>query len=102
MPSSDSPLTGIVTEKLVDAGEIVAPRAPLLLVADLDTPWANVFIDERDVPRFKLGQPATVFTDAGGRGPAGHADLHFVARRSSRRATCRPPTSAPSWCIARR
>ena len=60
-----SPAAGIVTQKLVDAGEIVAPRTPLLVVTDLDHAWANVFVPEPAMPRIKLGQAATVRTDAG-------------------------------------
>ena len=66
-----SPVAGIVTQKLVDAGETIAPRTPVVAVADLDRPWANVYIDERMVPRIRLGQPATVHTDAGGPGLPG-------------------------------
>ena len=58
---------GVVTQKLVDAGEIVAPRATLVVVTDLDHAWANVFVQEQAVPRIKLGQDATVRTDAGSR-----------------------------------
>ena len=56
---------GVVTQKLVDAGEIVAPRTPLVIVTDLDHAWANVFVPEPAAPRIKLGQAATVRTDAG-------------------------------------
>ena len=66
-----SPADGIVTQKLVDAGEVVAPRMPLLVVTDLDHAWANLFVPEPIIPRVKLGQPATVFTDAGGEGLQG-------------------------------
>jgi HlyD family secretion protein len=66
-----SPVTGTVTQKLADSGEIVPPRAPILVVTDLDNAWANVFVPEPMVPRIKLGQPATVFTDAGGEGLPG-------------------------------
>ena len=66
-----APVGGIVTEKLVDAGELVAPRTPLVVITDLDHAWANVFVDEPLVPRLTLGQPATLFTDAGGAGVAG-------------------------------
>lgn len=62
-----SPLTGVVTTKLVDQGEIVAPRTPLVVVADLDHAWANVYVDEPLVPRLTLGQKATLVTDAGQR-----------------------------------
>jgi HlyD family secretion protein len=60
-----SPTGGVVTQKLVDAGEMVAPRTPIVVVADLDHAWANVFVPEPAVPRLALGQSATVRTDAG-------------------------------------
>jgi HlyD family secretion protein len=66
-----APLGGIVTERVADVGEIVAPRAPLLVVADLDHAWANVYVDEPVVPRLRIGQMATLFTDAGGPGIPG-------------------------------
>jgi HlyD family secretion protein len=66
-----SPVAGVVTQKLADAGEILAPRAPIVNIVDLDHAWANIYIDEPLVPRLRLGQPATIFTDAGGAGLAG-------------------------------
>jgi len=65
------PVAGIVTQRLADAGEILAPRTPLVVVADLDRAWANVYLDEPLVPRVTLGQAATLFTDAGGAGIPG-------------------------------
>jgi HlyD family secretion protein len=62
-----SPVSGIVTAKLADAGEIVAPRTPVVVVTDLDRAWANVYVDEPVVPRLRLGQTATLVTDAGQR-----------------------------------
>ena len=63
-----TPVAGIVTERLVDVGELVQPRAPLLIVTNLDEVWANVYVDEPTVPRLRIGQTATLFTDAGGPG----------------------------------
>ncbi len=65
------PVTGTVTQKLADAGELVMPRSPIIVVTDLDKAWANLFVPEPMVPRIKLGQAATVFTDAGGAGIPG-------------------------------
>jgi HlyD family secretion protein len=62
-----SPVSGTITSKLVDLGEMVAPRTPLAVVSDLDSAWANVYVDEPLVPQLRLGQPATVVTDAGDR-----------------------------------
>ena len=66
-----SPVSGVVTQKLVDAGEIVMRGTPVVVVTDLDNAWANVFVPEPMVPRVKLGQPAKVVTDAGGEGLSG-------------------------------
>ncbi len=66
-----APAGGIVTQKLVEAGEMVGPRAPVAVIADLDRAWADVFVPEPTVPLLKIGQPATLFTDAGGQGIAG-------------------------------
>jgi HlyD family secretion protein len=64
-------IAGIVTQKLVDAGEIVARGTPLIVITDLDNAWANLFVPEPMIPRVAIGQPATVFTDAGGPGIEG-------------------------------
>jgi HlyD family secretion protein len=66
-----SPVAGLVTEKLVEVGEVITPRAPALVVVDIDHAWADVFVPEPTVPQIRIGQPATVFTDAGGTGIAG-------------------------------
>jgi HlyD family secretion protein len=66
-----SPVAGVVTEKLIEVGEVIAPRAPALVIVDLDRAWADVFVPEPAVPRITLGQAATVFTDAGGAGLPG-------------------------------
>ncbi len=71
---------GVVTQKLVDAGELVAPRVPIVVVTDLAHAWANVFVPEPSVPRVKLGQAATVLTDAGGEGLKG--TVTFVSPRA--------------------
>jgi HlyD family secretion protein len=66
-----SPVGGIVTEKLVEVGEIIAPRAPALVIVDLDRAWADVFVPEPAIPQIKIGQAATVLTDDGGPGIPG-------------------------------
>jgi membrane fusion protein YbhG len=69
--SVTAPSAGIVTEKLAERGELLAPRTPVVVITDLDHAWADVFVDEPAVPRLRLGQPATLYTDAGGDGIAG-------------------------------
>ena len=62
-----SPVAGVVTAKLADAGEMLAPRSPVAAITDIDHAWANVYVDEPVVPRLRLGQPVTLVTDAGQR-----------------------------------
>ena len=75
-----APAAGVVTQRLADAGEVVAPRMPLLVLSDLDRAWANVFVPEPIVPRITLGQAATIFTDAGGAGLTG--SVTYVSPRA--------------------
>ena len=69
--SVTAPASGMVSQKLADEGELLAPRTPIVVVANLDEVWANVYVDEPLVPRVTLGQAATIFTDAGGPGIEG-------------------------------
>ena len=75
-----APIDGIVTARLLDPGEIVAPRAPVAVLLDLDHAWAEVFVDEPMIPRIRLGQAATVFTDAGGPGLTGK--ISYIASKA--------------------
>ncbi|MET0214257.1 MAG: efflux RND transporter periplasmic adaptor subunit [Vicinamibacterales bacterium] len=56
---------GVVTQKLADAGEQLAPLMPVVVVTDLDNAWANLYVPEPMIPRITIGQTATVLTDAG-------------------------------------
>lgn len=75
-----APVSGVVTSKLVEVGERVAPHQPLVIVSDLDHAWANVYVEEPIVPRIHLGQQAMVFTDAGGAGLPG--TVSFIASQA--------------------
>jgi HlyD family secretion protein len=75
-----APVAGVVTTKIAEVGEILQPRAPLVVITDLDHAWANVYVDEPSVPRLRIGQPATIFTDAGGPGISGI--VSFVADKA--------------------
>ena len=66
-----APVGGIISARLVEPGELVAAGTPVAVVLVLDHAWANVYVDEPAVPRLRLGQQATLFTDAGGEGVPG-------------------------------
>jgi HlyD family secretion protein len=62
-----APTGGIVPSKIQHAGEMAAPRSPIVVITDLDHAWANIYVDERLVPQLKIGQSVAIVTDAGQR-----------------------------------
>jgi HlyD family secretion protein len=62
-----APVSGIVTAKMVHAGELVARGTPIVTITNLDAAWANVYVDEPVVPTLRLGSKVTIVTDAGQR-----------------------------------
>ncbi len=62
-----APLSGVISSRLVEPGELVGPRTPLLVMIDLDHAWANAYVEEPFVTRLRIDEPATVVTEAGDR-----------------------------------
>lgn len=60
-----APRSGIISEKLVEAGEMIGPGAPLAVLIDLETAWLNVYVPEPDLGRIRIGQSARITTDDG-------------------------------------
>jgi RND family efflux transporter MFP subunit len=60
-----SPLTGIVSKKYVDEGNMVGPSTPLLKIVRIDTLKVIGGVSERHLPRLSAGQtPVQIRTDA--------------------------------------
>jgi HlyD family secretion protein len=60
-----SPVAGVVTQKLSEQGELMAPGTGIVVVTDLASAWLNAYIAEPDLGRIRLGQEAEVVTDDG-------------------------------------
>jgi HlyD family secretion protein len=60
-----SPTTGVVTEKIAQAGELLQAGSPLCVVTDLADAWLTVYVGETDLGRVRIGQEADVVTDDG-------------------------------------
>jgi HlyD family secretion protein len=74
-----SPVSGVVTEKIAEAGELLQVGSPLCQVTDLADAWLNVYLPEADLARIRFGQEAEVTTD-GGQKRAGK--VSFVASQA--------------------
>ena len=60
-----SPISGVVTESLVEAGERVPAGTVLAVVTDLSDVWLTAYVAGPDLGRIRLGQQAEVVTDDG-------------------------------------
>ncbi|MCK9989998.1 MAG: HlyD family secretion protein, partial [Rugosibacter sp.] len=59
-----APAGGILTTRMVDVGEVIAPGAPLFDIVDLDRLYLQVYVPEKDIGKVRLGLPARIYTDA--------------------------------------
>jgi RND family efflux transporter MFP subunit len=75
-----APVTGIVTEKLVEAGDLVGNQTRLFTIADISTMVVRVQVSELDVVLVSPGDPVDVQLDAfPGRTLAGRVRRVFPA-----------------------
>jgi len=58
-----SPLAGTVLSKATEPGEYVAAGTPIVTAADLSAVYLRAYVNETDLGRVKLGQPARVTAD---------------------------------------
>ncbi len=58
-----SPVAGVVSVRLAEAGEVVSSGKAVLRVAELGQPWVRAYLNEADLTRVRLGQPAEVRVD---------------------------------------
>ena len=59
-----APVAGTVVTKAVEAGELLFPGKPLVVLVDLTRPYLRVYLPERDIGKVKLGDPARVYVDS--------------------------------------
>ncbi len=58
-----APFDGVVLVRQAELGEVVAPGAPIVTLADLDHIWVRVYVPETDLGRVHWGQEVIVRTD---------------------------------------
>lgn len=59
-----APTSGVITEKRIEAGDVVSTQARLFTVADVSTLVVRVQISELDVPSLRIGQTSDITIDA--------------------------------------
>jgi len=58
-----APFTGVITEILSRPGTLVGPSQPVLRITEMLIPEVLVDVDERDLAKIAVGQPAILVTD---------------------------------------
>jgi len=66
-----APVTGVVTEKKIDAGSMAVPGATLLTVEDNSSSTIDAYADEHLLAKLKKGMPVEVVVDSAGQGVKG-------------------------------
>jgi len=59
-----SPETGIVTERLVNSGELVDPSRALFTIGDFSSVWLKADVYEKDIAKVKVGQAIQLDVDS--------------------------------------
>lgn len=88
-----APISGIVSKKSVEPGQIVQPGQPLLAIVPLDDIWVTANFKETQLTRMRPGQPALISVDAyGGRSYNGRVES--IAAATGARFSLLPPENA--------
>ncbi len=87
-----APVTGIVSKRNVQLGQVVQPGQPLFVIVSLDDIWVTANLKETQLKHMKLGQPAVVHVDAFDRDFKGHVDSFGGA--TGARFSLLPPENA--------
>lgn len=59
-----APIDGIILEKFIEQGELLAPGKPIARISQLDTVWVKVYLTTKRFANVKLGDPATVMVES--------------------------------------
>jgi cobalt-zinc-cadmium efflux system membrane fusion protein len=59
-----APEDGIITERLVNVGEMIDPSKPLFTIGDFHTVWLKADVFEKDISKVHIGQPIELLIDS--------------------------------------
>lgn len=87
-----APVTGVVSKKTVEPGEVIQAGQPVLALVNLEDVWATANFKETQLKNMRPGQPAKVEVDAYGRTYNGHVDS--IGGATGARFSLLPPENA--------
>ena len=87
-----APVTGIVSKKTVEPGEVIQAGQPVLALVNLEDVWVTANFKETQLKNMRPGQPAKIAVDAYGRTLNGHVDS--IGGATGARFSLLPPENA--------
>jgi HlyD family secretion protein len=73
-----APITGTITTRIRDAGEVIAAGSPVFDLVNLDRLYLKVYVPESQIGKLRLSLPARIYTDAFPEKPFG-ATARYIA-----------------------
>ncbi|HUH02186.1 MAG TPA: efflux RND transporter periplasmic adaptor subunit [Kofleriaceae bacterium] len=62
-----APISGTVTQRFIEYGDLIAPNQPLYEIVDFDSLVAEVFVPEKDIHRVRVGGRARLAAPSSGK-----------------------------------
>ena len=59
-----SPLSGVIVEKYMEEGEVAVQGSALYKIADMEVFWIKIYVAEKDMGRFGIGENVSVQVDS--------------------------------------
>ena len=87
-----APVSGVVSQRNVEVGQVVQAGQPLFGVVDLDNLWVTANFKETQLRNMRPGQPSRVSVDAYARTYTGHVDS--IGGATGARFSLLPPENA--------
>ena len=87
-----APVSGIISKRNVEPGQVVQPGQPLVSIVNLEDLWTTANFKETQLKNMKVGQPATIKVDAYGTEYKGHVDS--IGGATGARFSLLPPENA--------
>ena len=91
--SVKAPVTGIVSRKSVEPGQVIQPGQPLMTVIPLDRVWITANFKETQLKDMRVGQTVTIDVDAYG-GREFNGKVESIAAATGSRFSLLPPDNA--------
>jgi HlyD family secretion protein len=58
-----APFDGVISVRQAELGQLAGPGVAIFTLDDLDHPWLRAYVNEPDIGKIRLGEPADVTTD---------------------------------------